>query len=461
MRRSCRPRIAHRGSRTLKSDAILARLLKLHPKLIDLSLGRIQRLLDDLGNPEQRLPPVVHVGGTNGKGSVIAFLVAVLEAAGYAVHVYTSPHLVRFAERIRLAGRTIEEDALTALLAEVEAVNGGAPITGFEITTAAAMLSFSRAPADVLLLEVGLGGRLDATNVVERPLVSAISPVSIDHTVHLGKRLRAIAGEKAGILKAGVPAVIGRQTPVGARVIAARAEALAAPLSRYGTEWRAQAITDGWRYRSGDRVLTLPRPALAGAHQIDNAAMALACVDAMAGFDVDEVAILHGLANAAWPGRLQRLDGGPLGAALPPGSELWLDGGHNRAAAKALAATLAQWDGSRPLSLVIGMIEGKAPGDFLRPFAALAPNVIGVAVPDEEASLKADDIVAAAKTVGLTARPADDVGSALSTIAHEWQGNVPPRVLICGSLYLAGRVLAGEGLGAITPWSGTSRIPAA
>jgi dihydrofolate synthase/folylpolyglutamate synthase len=406
------------------------------------------------------LPPVVHVGGTNGKGSVIAFLAALLEAAGHSVHVYTSPHLVRFAERIRLSGEIMAEDDLAALLAEVEEVNRGDPITYFEITTAAAMLAFSRARADVLLLEVGLGGRLDATNVVARPLVTAITPVSIDHTGYLGEGLETIAAEKAGILKPGVPAVIGRQPAAAARVIAARAEAVGAPLSRHGEEWRAETSAEGWRYLAGGRALELPPPALVGAHQIDNAAMAMACLDAMPEFPVDADAIRRGLAGAVWPARLQRLDGNPLAAALHPEAELWLDGGHNAAAAEALAATLGAWT-PRPLHLVLGMLDSKSVEEFLRPLAPLEPSVVGVAIPGEPASLSAEHIAATAAEAGLPARAADSVAAALRLIVEQCDSGTPPRVLICGSLYLAGRVLAGEDMGDVTPWTGTSRIPAA
>ncbi|MFQ5783199.1 MAG: bifunctional folylpolyglutamate synthase/dihydrofolate synthase [Alphaproteobacteria bacterium] len=426
----------------MKSDVLLERLLTLHPKLIDLSLGRIERLLAALDHPERRLPPVVHVAGTNGKGSVIAYLRAMLEAAGYAVHVYTSPHLVRFHERIRLAGELVAESDLADLLAEVETANAGEPITFFEVTTAAAFLAFARVPADLLLLESGLGGRLDATNVIARPALTVITPVSIDHTQYLGEGLAAIAGEKAGILKPGVAAVLGPQEPEAARVLAGRAAALACPLARHGVDFIAEAHTGGMRYHARDADLELPLPALPGPYQIDNAATAIAGLDALADFRVDAARIATGLRRVDWPARMQRLERGPLAACLPGDWELWLDSGHNAAAGAALAKTLAVWR-DRPLYLVVGMLNTRDPADFLRPLAPLAHVVGCVAIPGANASFAAEDVAAAARTVGLAATAHQSVVAALRALAEG--AAEPARVLICGSIYLAGTVLAENG----------------
>ena len=424
------------------SDRILARLLALHPKLIDLSLERVHRLLARLDHPERALPPVVHVAGTNGKGSVVAFLRAIAEAAGLRVHVYTSPHLVRFHERIRVAGRVIAEGRLAALLAECERANQGAPITFFEITTAAAFLAFARTAADLTLLEVGLGGRLDATNVVAAPRATVITPVDLDHTQHLGSTVAAIAGEKAGILKPGCPAVIGPQLPAAAAVIAAQATAVGAPLWRAGLEWTAQATEGGGvAYRDAAGALELPRPALAGLHQVMNAATAVACARRLGGFGTQ--ALLRGLQRAEWPARLQRLWSGPLVERLPRGWELWLDGGHNPHAGRALATQFERWR-DRPLHLVVGMINTKTIADFMAALAA--PGVVaslqGVAIPGQDATLSAAAIVAAAKAAGLSALAAAGVDAALDQLCAS---EVPGRVLICGSLYLAGTVLAENG----------------
>ena len=428
------------------SDAILERLSRLHPKIIDLSLGRVERLLERLGHPEARLPPVVHVAGTNGKGSTVAYLRAMLEAAGRRVQVYTSPHLVRFHERIRLAGRLIPEAELAALLAECEAANGAEPITYFEITTAAAFLAFARHPADVLLLEVGLGGRLDATNVVERPALSVITPVSIDHTQFLGDTLEAIAFEKAGILKPGVPAVIGPQAPAARSVIEAQAARVGAPVHIHGRDWDFEPGGDAagdWTFRFGARRLRLPAPALPGAHQVANAATALACVERLDGFGLGAAARRRGLAEAAWPGRLQPLTEGLLREALPRDWELWLDGGHNVAAAESLLRMAAKWR-DRPLHVVYGMMRQKAVESFLRLLGPVAASLSAVPIPGEGGALSAAEAAEAARAAGFTAAPFDGVSGALAAVTQKGSGG-PARVLICGSLYLAGRVLAENG----------------
>ncbi len=423
-----------------QSDLVLERLTRLHPKVIDLSLGRIERLLYRLGNPERALPPVVHIAGTNGKGSVIAYLRAMLEAAGQRVQVYSSPHLVRFHERIRLNGELIDERELVDLLEECEAANGASPITFFEVTTAAAFLAFTRYPADVLLLETGLGGRLDATNVVEQPLVSVITPVSIDHVQFLGESLAEIAFEKAGILKPGTPAVIGRQPPEALAVIEARAAALGVPLRRAGREWTAEATESGLCFGDDKGARPFPAPSLGGAHQLENAALALAVSGLLTGFGLDDWARGHGLVNAEWAGRLQRLQWGPLPARLPADCELWLDGGHNAAAGLALAEVLDGWS-DRPCHIVFGMMNTKAVADFLMPLAPRAASFHSVTIPGEANALSAEAAAAETRAAGIIGtRPHAGLNEAVEAIARDAKG--PCRVLVCGSLYLAGRVLA-------------------
>lgn len=421
-----------------QSDAVLDRLTRLHPKIIDLSLGRVERLLARLGHPENKLAPVVHVAGTNGKGSVIAFLRAMLEAAGQRVQVYTSPHLVRFHERIRLGYGLIEESALIELLQVCEEANGGDAITYFEITTVAAFLAFAREPADILLLETGLGGRLDATNVLAKPRLSVITPVSIDHVQYLGNDLAGIAFEKAGILKAGVPAVIGPQPAEAGAVIARHAAKIGAPLYRFGVDWRAVSKDGGLVFEGRRGRSVFPAPALIGRHQIENAGIALACADLLDRFNIDKKAMTTGLRNAHWPGRLQRLTQGPLLDALPGGWELWLDGGHNAAAGSALAHVLADWR-ERPLYLIYGMLNNKAAQAFLAPLAPFAETLHAIAIPGEAASLTAEEAAQEARNAGFAARPSSDVKTALQEITKEKN---PGRILICGSLYLAGQVLA-------------------
>jgi dihydrofolate synthase/folylpolyglutamate synthase len=423
---------------TQTSDRVLERLSRLHPKLIDLSLGRIERLLAALGNPQEKLPPVVHVAGTNGKGSTIATLRACLEAGGYRVHAYISPHLVRFHERIRLAGRLIEEEALIALLEECETANGGTPITYFEITTAAALLAFARIPADIVLLETGLGGRLDATNVISAPAVTAITPVSLDHQAFLGDTIEAIAGEKAGILKPRVPAVLGPQPEEAEAVIEARAVALGAPLSRWQREWRCQRAGADMRFVGEHWQLDLPLPSLAGAHQIINAGTAIACLEQLRDFPLSSEAIATGLEKIEWPARLQPLTRGPLVEMMPPGWELWLDGGHNPGAGVVLADAVAGWR-DRPLYLVVGMLNTKDATGFLHPLAPYAMALAGVTIPGEQNPHHAEAIATAARAVGIPAFTAPSVVAALQDFCGHSTGG---RVLICGSLHLAGTVLA-------------------
>jgi len=430
-----------------RADPVLDRLKHLHPKVIDLSLGRTFRMLEAIGSPHTKLPPVVHVAGTNGKGSTIAFLRAFLEAAGKRVHVYTSPHLVRFHERIRLSGELIDDDYLAEILEECEQANRGEPITYFEITTAAALLAFSRTPADVVLLETGLGGRLDSTNVIERPAVTALTRISYDHMQFLGETLTAIAGEKAGIMRPGVPSVVAPQS--SAEVTAAfreRAAAIGAPLFEAGEAWRSFAEGEGFRFESSSRTADLPLPALPGAHQIVNAGVALACLDHLPGIAVSDEAVHKGLSEVRWPGRLQRLTRGPLVDRLPPGWDLWLDGGHNDSAGEVLGAQAARWreaDGL-PLKLIFGMLATKEPKDFLRPLSGFASILRAVAIPGEEASLSPDDAASAARLVGIEDSEAvESVDAALDALIRHDPS--PTRVMICGSLYLAGAVLARNG----------------
>jgi dihydrofolate synthase/folylpolyglutamate synthase len=428
-------------------DPILERVMRLHPRSIDLGLERIERLLAALGSPQKKLPPIVHVAGTNGKGSLVAYLRAMGEAAGYRVHAYTSPHLVRFNERIRVAGRLIEDDALDDLLTECERANGEQPITFFEITTAAAYLAFSRTPADLAVIEVGMGGRYDATNVIE-PALSAITPIGYDHTGFLGDRLEGIAGEKAGILKHAVPAVSGRQREASAAVIAAEAAKLAAPLFRMGREWQVSPTAAGFRYQSDLMTLDLPTPALAGAHQIDNAATAMACVERLraATLGIDDAAVRKGLASVEWPARLQKLSRGPLVEALPPGAELWLDGGHNEDCGLALARMAGDWASEPaplPLYLVFGMLTTKDASGFLRPLARHARAARAVPFPEGHSAYTPAEACAKAAEVGLDCLPAYSIGAALEDLLASQPA--PMRILICGSLYLAGDVLARNG----------------
>ena len=419
-----------------RAEAIVDRLHALHPKLIDLSLGRMDRALAMLGHPERRLPPVIHVAGTNGKGSTCAFIRAIAEAAGQRVHAYTSPHLVRFHERIRLAGELVTDEALSAALEEVEALNAGEPITVFEITTAVALLLFSRVPADLLVLEVGLGGIYDATNVVARPAATAIASISMDHMDFLGDRLDGIAGEKAGIIKPGVPCATGFQDPVAMAVLERVAGEKGAALLARGRDWRCDLVDGGMRYGDGRGVLDLPRPALRGPHQADNAGIAITALRAWGPDWLTDDAIARGVATASWPARMQRLDGA-LAALLPAGFELWLDGGHNAGAGVALAEHLADWR-DRPLHLIVGMKKGKASEDFLRPLIPFATTLHAVAEPGQHLAMSVEDIVAASGGVAL---PGPTVAEALARIVRDGR---PGRVLVCGSLYLAGEVLKAE-----------------
>jgi dihydrofolate synthase / folylpolyglutamate synthase len=443
------PRSAVPGEHgTERWQPVLARLLALHPKRIDLSLDRIERLLAALGHPERRLPPAIHVAGTNGKGSTIAFMRAILEAAGQHVHVYTSPNLVRLNERFRIGraggGTLVDDGELAGVLADCEAANGDAPITVFEMETAAAFLLFARHPADVLLLEVGLGGRLDATNVVERPLASVITRLALDHADFLGDTLEQIAAEKAGILKHGVPAVVVSQPRDALAVIERQAARVRAPLSVAGEDWTATEERGRLVYQDGDGLLDLPAPRLYGRHQFENAGAAIAALRA-SGLKLPAPAFEAGMVRVDWPARMQRLAQGRLAALLQPESELWLDGGHNPDGGRAIAAALADLEErvSRPLVLVVGMMASKDSEGFLRNFSGLARRVIAVPVHQDKA-LPAAALAEIAQSVGIPALARDDVESAL-TVAARLELAPAPRILVTGSLYLAGEVLAANG----------------
>ncbi|HKD58577.1 MAG TPA: folylpolyglutamate synthase/dihydrofolate synthase family protein [Hyphomicrobiaceae bacterium] len=427
------------------SDELLAELKTLHPRRMDLSLGRIDALLAKLGHPHRRLPPVIHIAGTNGKGSTTALLKAMLQAAGKRVHVYTSPHLVHFRERIEIAqadgkARPIGETELIEVLQRTSSANAGAPVTFFEVTTAAAFLAFAEHPADAVLLEVGLGGRLDATNVVAHPALAVITPIAIDHADWLGASISLIAAEKAGILKPGVPAVISRQPPQAMTAIRSQASKMKAPLTVWGEDYEAYSQRGRLVYQSHERLLDLPLPALIGQHQLTNAGTAIA---AALQLSITHTAIERGLVEVRWPARMQRLDNGPLSQLLAPGSELWLDGAHNPAGAEAIAQTLAELEerAPKPLGLIVGMMGKKDAAGFFSHFRGLVRRV--VTVPNPGSPEAAHDPIALAKvaqSVGLAADAATDVEAALVRL-QKGDGR-PLRVLICGSLYLAGQVLA-------------------
>jgi dihydrofolate synthase/folylpolyglutamate synthase len=419
------------------SDILLERMMSLHPKLIDLTLDRMWRILAALGHPERTLPPVIHIAGTNGKGSTLAMIRAGLEGSGAVCHAYTSPHLVRFHERIRLAGNLIEEQRLADILDRCLAANGPDPITYFEITTAAAFAAFAEVPADWTLLEVGLGGRLDATNVIETPRLTVITPVDMDHQAFLGEDLATIAGEKAGIIKRGVPVVVGRQDETALEVIEARAARLGAPLFAHGQHWHVWEERGRLIFQDERGLLDLPLPALPGAHQIENAGIALASLRAL---DQSEAACEAAMTNATWPARMQRLRHGPL-AELAPRAELWLDGGHNPHAARAIARHLASLP-PRPTHLICGMLNTKDIAGFLSPFARIARRLHAVSIPGQTATLAAAETAAAACRAGLDAVEAAGVAQALADITAR---DPAARVLICGSLYLAGEVLRENG----------------
>jgi dihydrofolate synthase/folylpolyglutamate synthase len=422
------------------SDGVIRRLRALHPSLIDLSTGRIERLLEALGRPQDRLPPVIHVAGTNGKGSTVAFLRAVAEAAGLRVHAITSPHLVRFAERIRIAGRLISDEELDQRIAEVEAANQGQPISFFEITTALAFHAFAQTPADLCLVEVGLGGRFDATNVFAAPALSVITPVDYDHLEMLGPEIEKIAWEKAGVIKAGRPVVAARQRPEALEVIEAEAASLGAPLALMGRDFDAWEERGRLVVQTPQALFDLPAPSLFGPHQGANAGLAVAGLQALDEVRIGEAAFADGVASAVWPARFQRLNVGPL-ATLAGESDLWLDGAHNPHGARALAqacTALARRDG-RPVVLVVGILGRKDPDGFFEAFADLKPRVFTTGFSSPNAA-PAEALAEAATRAGLRAESVDSFtsGIARAVDAHDR----PPHIVLAGSLHFAGDVLA-------------------
>ena len=429
---------------------LIARLSSLHPKRIDLSLDRMHRLLEQLDHPERKLPPVIHVAGTNGKGSTIAYLRAILEAAGLRVHVFTSPYLVRLNECFRIGraggGALVGDDELCATLEHCERANKGEPVTIFEIETAAALCLFAQHPADIVLLEVGLGGRLDATNVIDAPLATVIAPVSMDHTEFLGNSLTAIAGEKAAIIKRNTPVVCAEQAVEAMAVIEAQANRMRAPMHASGQQWHVSVERGRLVYQDERGLMDLAAPKLFGRHQFDNAGLAIATLRALDRFKIGIAAFEAGIISAEWPARMQRLVSGTLVDQGPPGCEIWLDGGHNAEGGRVAAAALGDLEErvSRPLVVIVGMMANKDAGAFLANFAGLTRHIMAVQIPDRENAMPPDRLADAARSLGMRVENAASVEAALhalSRLAYE----VPPRILITGSLYLAGHVLAVNG----------------
>ncbi|OYR12050.1 bifunctional FolC family protein [Brucella grignonensis] len=437
---------------TGKADAVIERLMQLHPKGFDLSLDRIRGLLEKLGNPHLNLPPVIHIAGTNGKGSATAFCRALLEASGFGVHVHTSPHLVNWHERYRLASKTggkfVSDDVLAEAIERVEAANGGQYITVFEILTAVAFVLFSEHPADVVIMEVGLGGRFDATNVIPEPAVSLIMPISIDHQAFLGDRVELIAAEKAGIIKKDCPVVVGFQLFDAAReVLISTADRLDCPLSIYGQDFLAFEEHGRMVFQNEDGLIDLPLPRLPGRHQIANAAAAIEAVQ-MAGFTITDKAAEKALMVVDWPARMQRLTHGTLIDLAPAASEIWLDGGHNPGAGAVIAEALGDLEerSTRPLFLITGMINTKDPVGYFEAFAGMARHVFTVPIPSSDAGIPNNELAISAQKAGLSAEPVHSVANALKILRDSWaHDEAPPRILIGGSLYLAGEVLRDNG----------------
>jgi dihydrofolate synthase/folylpolyglutamate synthase len=435
-----------------KADREIARLMTLHPKGFDLSLERIRRLMDRLGNPQDRMAPVIHVAGTNGKGSAVAFCRALLEASGRTVHVHTSPHLVSWHERYRIGapggGRFVSDEVFAEAIGRVAEANRGETITVFEILTAVGFVLFSEHPADAVVLEVGLGGRFDATNVIARPASTVIMPISLDHQAYLGDRVELIAAEKAGILKPGIPAIIGQQeSDVAREVLVDTAERLGCPMLVYGQDFLSFSENGRLTYQDDDGLLDLPLPRLPGRHQLANAAAAIAAVKA-AGFSLPMKAAEKAMTSVDWPGRMQRLGHGRLVGLAPEGAEIWIDGGHNPGAGAVIAEALAEQEErfARPLFLICGMISTKDQTGFFQAFAGMARHVFTVQVAGSEAGVPAEQLALRAEEAGLSAEPISSVGDALMLLRDTWDGDEPPpRILICGSLYLMGEVLAQNG----------------
>lgn len=431
-------------------DELIGRLSALHQKRIDLGLDRMHRLLERLGHPERKLPPVIHVAGTNGKGSTVAYLRATLEAAGLRVHAYTSPYLVRINECFRLGrvggGVLVGDDELCAALQEVERVNAGEPATVFELKTAAAFHLFAQNPADAVLLEVGLGGRLDSTNVVDQPAACVMTPISMDHMDFLGDTLTSIAGEKAAIIKRGVPVVCAEQMPEAIAVIEGEAKRMRAPLFAAGESWHVNVERGRLVYSDERGLMDLAAPRLFGRHQFDNAGLAIATLRAIPTFKVNQAAFEAGIVGAEWPARMQRITSGELLSWGPQGSEIWLDGGHNAEGGRVAAAALGDLEErvSRPLVVIAGMMANKDARAFLANFAGLTRHIIAVPIPDTENAMPVDRLADAVRSLGMRVEIAPGIEAALralSKLAYE----VPPRILITGSLYLAGHVLGLNG----------------
>ncbi len=427
-------------------DNALAALTALHPKKIDLGLERIERVLKTLGQPHLKLPPTVHIAGTNGKGSTVAFLRAMAEAEGLRAHVYTSPHLVHFRERIVLGSKEIDDDTLVDVLERVRAANDGQPLSFFEATTAAAFLAFSESPADICIIEVGLGGRYDATNVIEAPAAIGITPIDYDHAEFLGRDLAGIAREKAGIMKRHCPAYIGAQTQLVNAVLDAEANKLGITPKIMDQDFRAYLEQGHLVFEDEAQVMDLPPPGLAGAHQTQNAGLAIALAAHM---QISNKAIAKGLESAFWPARMQPLSTGPLAdKVIEIGGELWLDGGHNPQAGRALASTMGALEARspRPLIIIMGILANKDVGGFLDSFQGLASGLIGIDIPDH-ASLAPETLCELAAARGIRAQTADNIQQAIDAAIKMGQGQIkdkndsPPRILICGSLYLSGEVL--------------------
>jgi dihydrofolate synthase/folylpolyglutamate synthase len=431
-------------------DELIARLSALHPKRIDLGLERMQRLLERLDRPERKLPPVIHIAGTNGKGSTLAYLRAILEAAGLRVHAYTSPYLVRINESFRLGrvggGVLVGDDELQTALAHCERINAGAPLTFFEAKTAAAFCLFAQHPADVLLLEVGLGGRLDSTNVIETPLATVIAPISMDHTDFLGDTLTSIAGEKAAIIRRGVPVISAEQPVEAMTVIEANANRMRAPLHAAGEGWHVGVERGRLVYQDDRGLMDLAAPKLFGRHQFDNAGLAIATLRAIETLKIPTAAFEAGIVNAEWPARMQRLSSGALLEQAPRGCEIWLDGGHNAEGGRVVAAALGDLEErvSRPLVVIAGMMANKDADAFLGNFAGLTRHIIAVEIPHQDNAMPPDRLADAARALGMRVEIAEGVKAglrALTPLAYE----IPPRILITGSLYLAGHVLSLNG----------------
>ncbi|MCF3639935.1 bifunctional folylpolyglutamate synthase/dihydrofolate synthase [Rhizobium sp. TRM95111] len=441
------------AAETTEAGREIEKLLALHPKGFDLSLHRITRLLAALGDPHTRLPPVIHVAGTNGKGSAAAFSRAILEAAGLSVHVHTSPHLVNWHERYRLGvkggrGQLVADAVLADAVRRVAHANAGEAITVFEILTAVTFLLFAEHPADAAVIEVGLGGRFDATNVIARPACTVIMPISLDHQAYLGDRVELIAAEKAGIMKRGAPVVIGHQEEEAARtVLIETAERLACPHAVYGQEFLAYEEFGRLVYQDEFGLHDLPLPRLPGRHQYANAAAAIRAVKA-AGFAVSDAAIERALVSVEWPGRLQKLTDGLLARLAPRGSEIWVDGGHNPGAGQVIAETMATFEerDPRPLFLITGMINTKDPRGYFDAFRGIAERVFTVPIRGSDAGLDPVALAGDAEDAGLDAEPLLTVADALAAVGRVVdEDRVVPRILIGGSLYLVGDVLADNG----------------